>query len=145
MLAIDNATPAPGQNSKETGVTLAMADSTGPFDYHFTRKLVELCRDFDIPFQRDVFKYYRTDAASAIEAGNDIRTALVCFGVDASHGYERTSMNALQSLAEVLMLYMQSPATVERDKKPMAGLAGFTHQPTPSPPSGATHWPPSEE
>src|SRR5690606_8093149 len=43
MLTIDNGTTAPGQNSAEFGVTIAMADQTGPFDYHLTRKLVELC------------------------------------------------------------------------------------------------------
>lgn len=145
MLAIDNATPAPGQASSEFGVTLAMADSTGPFDFHFTRKLVNLCREFDVPFQRDVFRYYRTDAASAIEAGNDIRTALVCFGVDASHGYERTTLHALQSLAELLALYAQSPATAERDKTAMGPLKGFTSQPTQAPPGGVTHWPPEDE
>ena len=32
--------PAPGQNSRERGVTIAMADSTGPFDYHLTHKLL---------------------------------------------------------------------------------------------------------
>ena len=39
-----------------------------------------------IAFQRDVFRHYRCDSASAIEAGNDIRTALITFGIDASHG-----------------------------------------------------------
>ena len=43
MLAIDNGTTAPGQNSSEFGVTVAMADQTGPFDFHLTKKLVRLC------------------------------------------------------------------------------------------------------
>ncbi len=37
LVAIDNGTTAPGQNSSEFGVTLAMADQTGPFDYHLTK------------------------------------------------------------------------------------------------------------
>src|SRR5690606_21233607 len=41
MVAIDNGTTAPGQNSSEFGVTIAMADQTGPFDYHLTRKLAD--------------------------------------------------------------------------------------------------------
>ncbi len=36
MVAVDNGTSAPGQNSAEFGVTIAMADQTGPFDYHLT-------------------------------------------------------------------------------------------------------------
>ncbi|WP_035691651.1 osmoprotectant NAGGN system M42 family peptidase [Azospirillum halopraeferens] len=107
MVTIDNGTPALGQNSRETGVTIAMADSTGPFDYSLTHRLLALCREHGIPHQRDVFRYYRCDSAAAIEAGNDIRTALVCFGVDASHGYERTHVGALESLCRLLTLYMQ--------------------------------------
>jgi peptidase M42 family hydrolase len=72
MLSIDNGTTAPGQNSREFGVTISMADQTGPFDWHLTRKLVRLCREQEISFQRDVFRYYRSDSASAIEAGRDI-------------------------------------------------------------------------
>ena len=129
MVTIDNATPAPGQNSRESGATIAMADSSGPFDYHLTQKLLKLCRDYDIRHQRDVFRYYRCDSAAAIEAGNDIRTALVCFGVDSSHGYERTHSNALRSLSELVALYIQSPATVPRDKIGIGPMTGFTRQP----------------
>jgi peptidase M42 family hydrolase len=129
LVSIDNATPAPGQNSKETGVTVAMMDASGPFDYHLTQKLLRLCREHDIPHQRDVFKYYRTDAAAAVEAGNDLRAALICFGVDASHGHERTHLDSLKSLGELLGVYMLSPPTFQRDKTIMAPLRGFPHQP----------------
>lgn len=125
MVAVDNGTPAPGQNSAEKGVTVSMMDSSGPFDYHLTHKLINLCRDFGIPFQRDVFKYYRTDAASAVEAGNDLRCALVCFGVDSSHGYERTHINSLVSVAELLGVYVQSPPTFQRDRYQLGPLKGF--------------------
>ncbi|WP_285672351.1 osmoprotectant NAGGN system M42 family peptidase [Paralimibaculum aggregatum] len=130
MVAVDNGTTAPGQNSAEFGVTVAMADETGPFDYHLTRKMVELCDANDIRYQKDVFRYYRSDSASAIEAGADVRTALVTFGVDASHGYERIHMHALRSLAELLTAYGLSEVDIPRDEKVMAGLKGFTHQPS---------------
>lgn len=129
LVAVDNATPAPGQNSRERGVTISMKDSTGPFDYHLTHKLLALCSQFGIEHQRDVFKYYRCDAASAIEAGNDMRVALVCFGADASHGHERTHMMALRSLAELLALYIQSDPTFERDRQQLGPLTGFPVQP----------------
>ncbi len=128
MVAVDNGTSAPGQNSAEFGVTIAMGDQTGPFDYHLTRKMVELCSANDIRYQKDVFRYYRSDSASAIEAGADVRTALVTFGVDASHGYERIHMHALRSLAELLTAYCRSEVEIPRDRKPMSSLRGFTHQ-----------------
>ena len=113
MISIDNGTTAPGQNSSEFGVTVAMADSTGPFDYHLTRRLIDLCKEFQIPHQRDVFRYYR------------IRTSLLTFGIDASHGYERIHWNALQSLVELLSVYMQSPVLFRRDRYEMGPRSGF--------------------
>jgi peptidase M42 family hydrolase len=129
MVTIDNGTQAPGQNSSEFGVTVAMADSTGPFDYHLTRKLVDLCDEHGIPHHKDIFRYYRCDSASAIEAGNDIRTALITFGIDASHGYERIHQHALVSLAELVGLYVQSPVKIARDARELGPLKGFPHQP----------------
>lgn len=130
MVAVDNGAVAPGQNSKETGVTIGMADMTGPFDYHLTTKLIHLARDHHIPHQRDVFRYYRSDAASAIEGGADVRTALVTFGIDASHGYERVHENALFSVARLLRAYALSPVEIRRDAEPSGDLEGFTDQPT---------------
>ncbi len=129
LVSVDNSTPAPGQNSIEEGVTVAMADSTGPFDWHLTHHLLDLCRDHDIPHARDVFRHYRCDAASAIEAGNDIRTALICFGVDGSHGHERTHIQSLLSLADLIALYMQTPRVVPRDRHELGSLKGFPTQP----------------
>jgi putative aminopeptidase FrvX len=129
-VTVDNGTTAPGQNSDEFGVTIAMADQTGPFDYHLTKKLVKLCQQHDIRYQKDVFRHYRSDSASAIEAGADVRTALVTFGVDASHGYERIHLHALRSLAELLTAYSLSDVEIPRDRKAVADLHGFTRQPT---------------
>lgn len=130
MVTVDNGTTAPGQNSSEFGVTVAMADQSGPFDYHLTKKLVDLCRENGIPFQKDVFRYYRCDSASAIEAGHDVRTALVAFGVDASHGYERIHVDALMSTARLVAAYARSPVEIGRDATEISGLEGFPSQPT---------------
>lgn len=130
MVTIDNGTTAPGQNSSEFGVTISMADQAGPFDYHLTKKMVDLCREEDIRFQKDVFRYYRSDSASAIEAGHDIRTALITFGIDASHGYERIHTHALRSVAELVTAYVKSPLEIERDVQEVSDIEGFTEQPT---------------
>jgi peptidase M42 family hydrolase len=130
MVSVDNGTSAPGQNSSEFGVTIAMADMTGPFDFHLTRRLVELCDTHDIRWRKDVFRHYRSDSASAIEAGADVRTALVTFGVDASHGYERIHMHALRSVAELLTAFALSDVDIARDALPIGGLQGFPRQPS---------------
>lgn len=125
MVSIDNGTCGPGQNSRESGVTVAMADSSGPFDYHLTHHLINLCKGLRLPYQRDIFRYYRCDSASALEAGNDIRTALLAFGVDSSHGYERTHLDSLVSLAQLCLAYSKSPM-IDRSKNVlMSNLAAF--------------------
>lgn len=129
MVTVDNGTTAPGQNSDEFGVTIAMADQSGPFDYHLTHRIIQLCQEFGIRHQRDVFRYYRSDSAAALEAGNDVRTALVTFGVDASHGYERIHMDALESLARLVSIYMQAPPLYARDRYDMGPRAGFPTMP----------------
>lgn len=132
MVSIDNGTLAPGQNTSEFGVTIAMQDSSGPFDWHLSHLLLDLCEKYKIEHARDVFRYYRSDAASAVEAGNDIRTALVCFALDGSHGYERTHVRSLIALAELLALYMQSPLAVKRDVQRLGPISGFPTQPPPT-------------
>jgi peptidase M42 family hydrolase len=136
LVAIDNGTSAPGQNSSEFGVTIAMADQCGPFDYHLTKKLVRLCKEFEIRYQKDVFRYYRSDSAAAEVAGHDVRTSLITFGVDGSHGYERIHMHALRSLAELVTTYVVSPVEIMRDAEEISGLSGFTTQPMDKAPAG---------
>ncbi|APF38102.1 hydrolase, peptidase M42 family [Chelatococcus sambhunathii] len=130
IVAIDNGTTGPGQNSDEFGVTIAMADQTGPFDFHLTQKLVRLCRDNDIRYQKDIFRFYRSDSASAVVAGHDVRAALITFGIDASHGYERIHMHALRSIAELVTAYVLSPVEIRRDAEETSPtVRGFTRQP----------------
>ena len=132
MIGIDIAIPASGQNSRERGVTVAIADSSGPFDFHLTRKLLSLCRDHAIDHQRDVFPYYFSDSAAALRAGFDIRHALIGFGADSSHGWERTHLSSLTSVAELLTLYAQNGPVVARDTRPIGPMEGFPHQVEPA-------------
>lgn len=129
MVTIDAGPSAPGQSTDEYGVTICMQDSAGPFDYHLTHKLLEICQKNNITHRRDIFKYYRCDSASAIEAGNDIRTALVCFGTDATHGYERCHIRTLESLATLLWCYVNSDRLFARDSQDLGPLSGFPSLP----------------
>lgn len=129
VLGIDIAPVAAGQGSREQGVTIPLMDSAGPHDYHLTRRLLRLCEEFDIPSNRDVFRFYHSDAGAAVSAGHDVRTALVCFGTDASHGYERTHMSVLLNLAELLTLYIQSGPTLAEDRRELLdSVEQFSHQ-----------------
>lgn len=116
MVAVDNGTIAPDQNTCEFGATLAMKDSSGPFDFHLTKHLIDLCSEHDIEFSRDVFLHYRSDAAAALQAGSDIRTALICFALDASHGYERTHILSLKSVSALIAAYIRSSPLFAEEK-----------------------------
>jgi peptidase M42 family hydrolase len=125
MLSVDNGTIAPQQNTCDFGATIAMMDSTGPFDRHLTRHLIDLCIRHEIEFSRDVFLYYRSDAAAALEAGNDIRTGLVCFALDASHGWERTHVRSLVSLASLLARYLLSKPLFSASENVIGPMAEY--------------------
>ncbi len=126
MISVDSAVVAPGQHSSEFGVTVAMQDLHGPFDYHLVRRLSHLAQVNDIECHRDIFRYYRSDVASALEAGAETRAALVGFGVDATHGHERTHLDSIVATARLLTAYLQTPLTfAEWDARPKGPLEDF--------------------
>jgi len=129
FVGIDIAPTAKGQESSEHAVTVAMQDSGGPYDYHLSRHLLKLASAQDIPVRRDLFRYYHSDAQSAIAAGHDIRTALLAFGCDATHGYERTHIDSLTAMSRLICAYLLSPPVFASDAH--AGkhsLENFSHQ-----------------
>ena len=126
LLSIDSAVVAPGQRSTETGVTVAMQDLHGPFDYHLTRRLCRLGADHGLEVNRDVFRYYRSDVASALEAGAETRAGLIGPGVDATHGHERTHLDGIIATSTLVGLYLQTDLTfVDWDASPTGPLAAF--------------------
>ncbi len=126
MVSVDSAVVAPNQHSTETGVTVAMQDMHGPFDYHLTRRLCELGEAHGLEVNRDVFRYYRSDVAAALEAGAETRAALIGFGVDATHGHERTHRDSIVATAELVALYLQTDLTLGTwDAAPTGPLERF--------------------
>jgi peptidase M42 family hydrolase len=126
IVSIDAAVVAPGQQSRENAATVAMGDGVGPFDYHLTRKLTTLAAEHRVDAVRDVFDHYRSDVAAAVEAGAHARVALLGFGVDATHGHERTHLDGLEHLAQLVALYLQSDLVFpEWDAEPEGELVDF--------------------
>jgi peptidase M42 family hydrolase len=134
MVSIDNAVVAEGQHSIEDGVTIPLSDMTGPFDYHLTRKLIAICREHTIPHARDTFRWYRSDVAAALEAGAATRAALVAFGLDASHGWERTHLDSVRHTAGLLTTYLRTELTFPSwDRTPLGSLEEFPSASQPAP------------
>lgn len=108
LLAVDIAIVASGQNSDERQLSVVYMDRSGPYDPVLTRRLESLAKQADLPWCRDVFRYYFSDCAAAIQAGNDVRQALIGFGTDASHAFERTHIEALEAVVKLVCAYLQS-------------------------------------
>ncbi|MND31010.1 Glutamyl aminopeptidase [compost metagenome] len=129
FVGIDIAPVASGQNSSEHAVSVALQDSGGPYDFHLSRHLLRLGEEHSIPLRRDLFRYYHSDAQSAVTAGHDIRTALLAFGCDATHGYERTHIDSLEALTRLLGAYLMSPPVFATDAvTSQQSLEPFSHQ-----------------
>lgn len=106
FIAVDMAAPGKGQESSEFGVTICAKDSSGPYDLVLRRELTDLARENSLDYNIDIYPFYGSDGSAALRAGNDIRVALIGPGVDASHSFERTHIDALLNTIELGYLYI---------------------------------------
>lgn len=90
----------------EYDVSICAKDSGGPYDYAMTSKLIELAKREKLNFAVDIYPYYGSDVGAGLRGGNDIKGALIGPGVHASHGMERTHMQALDATMELILAYI---------------------------------------
>ena len=109
FLAVDMGVLGEGLGGSETKVTICAADSSGPFDYNLTRRLINLAKRDSIPYVVDTFPYYGSDAAAALRAGMDVRHGLIGPGIDASHAMERGHLEGMEAARDLLVAYMMEP------------------------------------
>jgi len=107
FLSIDMGAPGENQNSTEYDVCICAKDSYGPYDLEFRKKLIKICEDNNINYKIDIYPHYGSDASCALQAGWDIKTALIGPGVYASHSYERTHMDSILNTLNLTLLYCQ--------------------------------------
>ena len=90
----------------EYDVSICAKDSSGPYDYIMTSKLIELAKKHSLDYAVDIYPMYGSDVSAALKGGNNIRGALIGPGVHASHGMERTHIKALQNTIQLLLAYI---------------------------------------
>ncbi len=110
VLAVDMAAIGDGQESDEFNVTICAKDSGGPYDYALRRRLASLAEAAGIPYKLDIYPFYGSDGEAFWRAGGDVRVGLMGPGVEASHNYERTHLDALTRTAQLLVEYLRHPA-----------------------------------
>lgn len=108
FVALDIGIVGEGQTSSEYKVSIAAKDAKTVYDYDLRQKLVGLCKEKQIAYAVDVYNRYSSDATQAIHFGADFQFACIGPGVDASHHYERTHMEALMHTAALIEQYLLS-------------------------------------
>lgn len=108
LLAIDMAAIGEGQNSDEFHASLCVKDSGGPYHHEFSSRMLALAERHRIPHKVDVYPYYASDGEAYWRAGGDVAVALIGPGVDASHNYERTHLEALLATTHWILAYLTS-------------------------------------
>jgi putative aminopeptidase FrvX len=106
LVAVDMAALGDGQASDEFHATLCVKDSGGPYHHGLSQKLRALAEANGIPYKVDIYPYYGSDGEAFWRAGGDVALALIGPGVDASHNYERTHLDALLATANWVMAYL---------------------------------------
>lgn len=108
LISVDMAAVGAGQASDEFHATLCVKDSGGPYHYALNQRLRQLAEEHDIPYKVDIYPYYGSDGEAFWRAGGDVALALIGPGVDASHNYERTHLEALTATSDWLIAYLLS-------------------------------------
>ncbi len=107
LVVVDMAAVGEGQTSDEFHATLCVKDSGGPYHHGLSQKLREVAKQYDIPYKVDIYPSYNSDGGALFHE-SDVAVALIGPGIDASHNYERTHMDALLATTRWVMAYMIS-------------------------------------
>ncbi len=107
LLVVDMGVVGSGTRGDEFSVSICAKDSTGPYNYDLTQTLIQLSKKHRIDYKTDIFPYYGSDGSTALRAGGDMRVALIGPGVSASHGYERTHIDALLNTTKLIVHFIE--------------------------------------
>ena len=108
LVVVDMAAIGEGQNSDEFHATLCVKDSSGPYHHGLSNHLRRLADEHTIPYKVDIYPYYGSDGSAFWRAGGEAAVALIGPGVDASHNYERTHVDALTATTNWVLAYLIS-------------------------------------
>lgn len=106
LVTVDMAAIGDGQTSDEFHATLCVKDSGGPYHFGLNQKMRQLAQEYNIPNKVDIYPYYGSDGEAFWRAGGDVAVALIGPGVDASHNYERTHIDALVATTQWIIAYL---------------------------------------
>lgn len=108
LLAVDMGCIGLDLECTEYDVSICAKDSSGPYDYDMTTKLINFAKEKELSYAVDIYPMYGSDASAALRGGANIKAALIGPGVASSHGMERTHIDALENTFELVSEYIQN-------------------------------------
>lgn len=106
LVVLDMAALGKGLQGDEYHCTVCVKDSSGPYSRRLTQTLRGLAEKAGIDLKSDVYPYYSSDGTVYWHGGGRAEVALIGPGVDTSHGYERTHVDALHDTALLIAEYL---------------------------------------
>ena len=107
FIAVDMGALGDDLTGDERKVSICALDSSGPYDYEMTNRLIAIAKEKNLDYAVDVFPHYGSDVGAAIKGGHNIRGALIGQGVHASHGTERTHVKGLEQTLKLIEGYIK--------------------------------------
>ena len=93
-------------SGSEYDVCICAKDVSGPYDYELVTRLINFAKENSLNYAVDIYERYGSDVSAALRAGHDVKGCVIGPGVAASHGMERTHMEAVENTYQLLMLYL---------------------------------------
>lgn len=106
FLAVDMGCIGLDLDCTEFDVSICAKDSSGPYDYEMTSRLIEMAKEKELHYAVDIYPMYGSDASAALRGGANIKAALIGPGVASSHGMERTHVDALKNTFELIFAFI---------------------------------------
>lgn len=107
IISVDMGAIGDGLNSNVYSASICAKDSGGPYDYELVSKLIKAANIAEVDYTIDIYPYYGSDVESSLRAGYDVKHGLIGPGVYASHGYERTHIDSIESTLKLLQVYVE--------------------------------------
>lgn len=106
-MALDIGPVGPTQYSSEKKVSIAVKDARFPYNYETVTALKNAAEQNGIGYALDMYlPGYGSDSDITITAGYDVKHSCIGPGVLATHGYERTHIDALVNTWLLLKAYL---------------------------------------
>ncbi len=106
LLVLDMACIGEGLQGDEFHCSICVKDAGSPYSKRLSDRLRTIAEQRGIDLRADVYPFYSSDGTAYWRAGGTAEVALIGPGVDTSHGYERTHIDALTDTAALVAEYL---------------------------------------